>query len=419
MATWTYFDWIGQNLRQGLAWRTARFASGRRAQRRRLDWRGLFGRRSGERVATMRISGEAVSRPFGGASQAPHRFRASPATLARIDRMRRAAVLDIFDQVGLAPLPGQLWRFVDAVRDPGAGVADFLGAIGIDPARIIARDPDETERANEVLELLFSIDHVFDRIAPALAAELEARLCSGAYATVRVAAQVVATFESIARMETRWPAEVRLGVLDRFIGDVRAGLADPLAAGARDAAAAAVSAEVLTRQMVAFDAELHAFHRLAHDLGVMWPRAWTNGPQAEARRQATRSAEHAHQHLCRDRHLQQAQVDALIGQLAKAGGVLAGLIDRIEGIAGGEGRRRHSDAAKDRAAPHSDIDRALVFFGFAIDARPDRATVRARFRDLARTTHPDHALTDAASQQAAHGRFVELNRNYELLKLRT
>lgn len=400
MATWTYLDWIGQNLR----WRAPK----RRAAKRRLDWRGLFGRRSGDRAPAHRISGEAVSRPFGSARSAPHRFRPSPATTARINRMRRAAVFDMFDQVGLAPLPGQLWRFVDAVRDPGVGVGDFLRAIGIDPALITARDPGETDRANEVLELLFSIDHVFDRIAPALAAELEARLCSGAYATVRVAAKVVATFESIARMEARWPAEVRLGVLDRFIGDVRSGLADPLAAGDRDAAAAAVSAEVLMRQMVAFDAELNEFHRLAHELGVRWPNVWATGPEATARRQATRAAEHAHQHLCRDRHLQSPQVDALIAQLATASGTLSGLLDRIEGRAG----------ARERPAARSDIDRALIAFGFAADARPDRAVIRARFRDLARTMHPDHAATDAASQAAAHARFVALNRNYELLKLR-
>lgn len=359
-----------------------------------------------------RISGEGVSLPFGVGAKAPHRFRASPATIARIDRMRRAAVLDMFDQVGLAPLPGQLWRFVDAARDPGVGVTDFLRAIGIDPDRIVARDPHETDRANEVLELLFSIDHVFDRIAPPLAAELEARLCSGAYSTVRVAAKVVATFESIARMEARWPAEVRLGVLDCFIGDVRSGLVDPLAVGERDAAAAAVSVGVLMRQMVAFDAELHEFHRIAHDLGVRWPAAWMNGPEAHARRQAMRSADHAHQHLCRDRHLQAHQVDKLIDQLATASATLADLLDRIEG------RVRGTGGAGPRPAARSDIDRALIFFGFSVDARPDRAAIRARFRELARTMHPDHARVDTPSQQAAHARFVELNRNYELLKLR-
>lgn len=412
MATWTYLDWIGQNWR----WRKSRLAPGRRASKRRLDWRGLFGLRSGDRVATTRIRGEAVSRPFGSGSGAPHRFRASAATVARIDRMRRAAVLDMFDQVGLAPLPGQLWRFVEAAHDPGVGVGEFLRAIGIDPARITARDAEETERANEVLELLFSIDHVFDRISPPLAAELEARLCSGAYATVRVAAKVVATFETIARMEARWSAEVRLGVLDRFIGEVRAGLADPLAAGDRDAAAAAVSAEVLMRQMVAFDAELHQFHRFAHELEVKWPRPWTGGsPQADARRQATRSAEHAHQHLCRDRHLLQHQVDALIAQLASASNVLAGLLDRIDGAGD---RVRQRAAADGGHGPTSDIDRAFVFFGFPAGTRPDRAMVRARFRELARTMHPDHASIDAASQSAAHARFVELNRNYELIKLR-
>ncbi len=413
MATWSYLDWIGQNLR----WGAARLVPGVRARvRRRFDWRGLFGRQSGERVAATHITSEAVSRPLGEASQPAYSDRVKADLQARIGRMRRAAVMDMFDQVGLAPFPGQLWRFVDADRDPGAGVSNFLRAIGIDPALITARDADEIERANEVLELLFSIDHVFDRIAPELAVALEARLCSGDYATVRLAAKVVKTFETIARMESRWPPEVRLGVLDAFVETVRAGLANPLAVRAKDAAAAATSAEVLNSQMVAFDAEVQESRRLMQAIMFRWPRAVTAGPEVQKRDRATAAGEQAQARLLKQRRLRQAEVDDLIDQMAAANAVLQSLLDRIDGKPG-QGRARGQSRAR-ADTPRSDFDRALQFFGFGVGARPDHAALRSRFRELARTMHPDLAKADPESQQAAHGRFVELNRYYELLKLR-
>lgn len=60
----------------------------------------------------------------------------------------------------------------------------------------------------------------------------------------------------------------------------------------------------------------------------------------------------------------------------------------------------------------------MEFFGFDRDVRLDRGTLRQRFRALARTMHPDSAQPDSESQQAAHARFLALNRHYDLLKLR-
>ena len=192
MAQSGYFGWIGGLFGgQGLAWRLRQRPRG--GQRR--GWRGLFGRQSDDRLAPTIISSPAVARPLGSPSRARRDDPASANTLARIKRMRRRAVVDMFDQVGLEPFPGQLWRFVDAERDPYHGVTTFLQAIGIDPEGIRRRDAAEIERANTVLDLLFSIDHVFDRVDPEVAVALEARLCSGDYRAVRLAAQVIETFE--------------------------------------------------------------------------------------------------------------------------------------------------------------------------------------------------------------------------------
>ncbi|OYY89758.1 MAG: hypothetical protein B7Y45_10845 [Sphingomonas sp. 28-66-16] len=384
--------------------------------RRRFSWRGIFGRESGKAIAKPVVHGVAAARPLGESRRAAFSFEARPSAAQRIARMRRLAVIDIFDQIGLAPMPGHLWRFIEGNPDPVSGIVSFFNAIGIDPARIKARDPDEIDRANEVLELLFGIDTVFDRIAPEIAAELEAKLCSGDYAGVRLAAQVVKTFETIAQMEHRWPPHARLGVLDSFLRDVRAGLADPLAVREREARAAARSAEVLDRQMVAFDAEVQENRRLLYQVAIRWPKRGLPAAAVEARRKAAAESDELEKQLLQLRRLRKEAVDDGIARLRNVNARLRHLLDRIDGRAAG--REKGGGRGTAASPARSEFDRALEFFRFAPDARPDRTALRQRFRELARKMHPDLAGADCASQREANRRFVELNRYYDVLKLR-
>ncbi len=412
MAQGGYFGWIGDLFGgQGLAWRVRQRPRGGR----RRGWRGLFGRQSDDRLAPTIISAPAVARPLGTTSRARRDDQASADTLARIKRMRRRAVVDMFDQVGLEPFPGQLWRFVDAERDPYHGVTTFLLAIGIDPEGIRLRDAAEIERANTVLDLLFSIDHVFDRVAPDIAAQLEAHLCSGDYATVERAAQLIQTFEKIARIDQRWPAGERLALLDAFIGDARAGLADPLAVPPALAAHAARVADELVRQMVALDVARAEQARLRGELARHWPMVWNAAAEGRLRLAMIAQADRAVATLLGEAALRHEDVEALLGAIAGANHALQELADRIA-------RAGRGEAAAPARASLSDFDHALAFFGFAADARPDRDALRQRFRELARTMHPDAACAagdaPADAARAAHDRFVALNRHHEVLKLR-
>lgn len=376
-------------------------------------WRGLFGRRSDERQTPTIISSPAVARPLG---QAPRRRRSDPAavnTLARIKRMRRRAVVDMFDQVGLEPFPGQLWRFVDAERDPYLGVTAFLQAIGIDPDRVRRRDKAEIERANTVLDLLFSIDHVFDRVEPEVAVALEARLCSGDYQAVRLAAQVIGTFEKIARLEARWPPGHRLAVLDAFIRDMRAGAANPLAVPTEIAVNSERIADGLNQHMLAFDTAWAEYRRLTALIDARWPPSWHLAPQGRRLAQANAEALAAHRELMANAGLGRIDVERLLARLAKANEDLGTLLDAI-----GAAAARRSDWRRQAVTLQSDYDRALLFFGWAPEDRPDAAALRRRFRELARITHPDAVDADPAEQAAAHQRFIELNRYHDVLKLR-
>lgn len=409
MAQTGYFGWIGGLFGgQGLAWRLRQRPRG--GQRR--GWRGLFGRQSDDRLAPTIISAPAVARPLGTTSRARRDDQASADTLARIKRMRRRAVVDMFDQVGLEPFPGQLWRFVDAEHDPYHGATTFLQAIGIDPEGIRRRDPAEIERANTVLDLLFSIDHVFDRVDPEVAVALEARLCSGDYRAVRLAAQVIETFEKIARIDARWPSDQRLAVFDAFIRDMRAGVANPLAVPAEIAANAERIADGLSQHMLAFDAGWGEHRRLAALLEARWPPVWSAGPQGQRRMQAMAEAAGVRRALMGNPALRASDVDRLLARLTKANQSLFSLADAIEGASRGRDWRARAEG------PQSEYDRALLFFGWAIDERPDAVALRRRFRELARTAHPDTAKADPVAQAAAHQRFVELNRYHDVLKLR-
>lgn len=408
MAQGGYFGWIS-GLFGGSAWRSRQ----RMPRGVKRGWRGLFGRRSDERLTPTVIRSPAVARPLGSAPRARSRDPAAASTLARIKRMRRRAVVDMFDQVGLEPFPGQLWRFVDAERDPYHGVTTFLQAIGIDPDRIRHRDPAEIERANTVLDLLFAIDHVFDRVEPEVAVALEARLCSGDYGAVRLAAQVIETFEKIARIESRWPVDHRLAVLDAFIRDMRAGAANPLAVPANIAANAERIADGLDQHMLAFDAAWTEYRQLMAMIEARWPPAWHMAPQGQRLAQANAEALAVHRELMTNAGLGHRDVERLLARLARVNENLASLLDAI---AAAEARR--SDWRRQSAAPPSDYDRALLFFGWTPHDRPDAVALRRRFRELARTTHPDAAGADPAAKAAAHQRFVELNRYHDVLKMR-
>ena len=340
----------------------------------------------------------------------------SPLDLASFDpwhNQKRADVARIFDTIGLAPFPTQLWRFVDSADDPRRGAEDFLHAIGIHPARIQAGDEAEIDRANEVLELLFGIDRIFDRVTPKVAAALEARLCSGDYRAVREAAGAADTFERIARLGRRWPKSERIGVLDAFLEEVEAGLANPLAIRATDVALAERIGDRLSRQMMAFDAAMQATWALHYSLAMRWPPHW-GATEAWIRSSALARAESLEKLLRRDRRLRPHDVDMTIRRLESANARLERLTARINlrSVRVGPDSRQIP-----RKQPLTELDKAIAFFGLDRTSRLDRGTLRQRFRALARKLHPDQAEPDAASQEAAHARFVALNRHYDLLKL--
>lgn len=425
-----YLERLSLSLRFGAARLSRGLRPRDRLKLRNWQWRGIFGRSGGNRQAPAKIAADAVSHPLGESRRSAFSFTTNHRTTPRFDKMRTAAVLDMFDQVGLAPLPGQLWRFVAADPDPFVGVTEFLAAIGVDPARIIAREVDAIAQTNEVLELLFSIDHIFDRLAPHVAARLEERLCSRDFAAVREAAQVVAIFEKIARLGDRWSAKARIATFAAFLDDVRAGQDDPISIRLSDAQAAEKRADRLAAMMIALESEVRDFRQMRHAVFYRWPPGWGDGPAMRSRDATIAEFEATEQALVRDRTLRVSDAEALVERLGKANNRLRMLLEMIGNSRGAAGRQHgfagtgpgresgQQEAPGTMGGAPSEFELALRFFGFPPNARPDRVAIAARFRQLARTMHPDFARTDPTAQAAAHQRFVELNRYNDLLKMR-
>ena len=99
-------------------------------------------------------------------------------------------------------------------------------------------DPDELDRANDVLDLLVDIDGAFGRLAANARADVQSAIFCGEYEQVREAAQIVKTYASILELGDRYPDDQRFPAFTEFLRDVASELDQPLTATTSDAAAA-------------------------------------------------------------------------------------------------------------------------------------------------------------------------------------
>ena len=333
-------------------------------------------------------------------------------TAPRLRSLRRAAAVDMIDQVGLAVVPGQLWPYVDAATDPGVGIARFLRSLGLDAALIRARDRAECERSNDLFELLLGIDDAFDHLAPDVVRAIEARLWSGDYEEVRQAAEAVDVLGRITRLERRWP-DARLAILSAFLADVRASLADPLTVDAADLAAAQTHAETLTALALAVDEAVAAHQAVREALVAAWPPVWSGGDEEQQADCVAGEFDILVEALLADVTIDAAGVAEIVAKLEGINAELSALLARAEDLAAGRDRRSGAGAgARSSAAGMAGpLAEALAFFGLALSPLPNLAAVKKRFRELARRYHSDLTGGDDRMMKT-------LNGHYDTLKAR-
>jgi hypothetical protein len=179
-----------------------------------------------------------------------------PGTLleANLRQLRRAAVLDTFDHLGLAVAPGQVWTCVDQASSLTEGLEEFFERTGCDIARVRANDAAERDRTNELLELLVDVATAFERLSHDAKTRINRKIYSGQFAEVRQAARIVSIFERIRQLGAATPEEGRLAAVTAFLLERAGSLADPLGASLEQAEAAEAAADQLRRIVSDFDA---------------------------------------------------------------------------------------------------------------------------------------------------------------------
>lgn len=396
----------------------------------------LFGGHSERPIRATVTNDDAPMRPRPAATPLPP-IDSGAAIGSGIRAMRRAAVIDMFDQVGLELVPGQLWRFVEDGVDVGQAVTDFLTQLGLDALAVRRGDRAELARANDVLELLVRGSDAFTRLSPEAVARIEKAIFSGDYDRVRGAVEIVSIYESIVRLGDRWSADARFVIFEEFLGTVAGELADPLAATLDDARTAEAVADRMAGLMDRLDhgRQLHALWR--DTLRNLDRGSWEGWPEADEIRRGVVQFENLAESL-RTRLFDLDEVAELIAKLeeintflertikyhaarkrkadaagerarAGAGGrSSAGGGKRSSAGAGSSGRRRASTGG---ASILTELEKALIHFGFARADRPSWKKIRKRWIELLRKIRAD-INTDPDTTAAAQ----MINNYHDILK---
>ncbi|MEA3036981.1 MAG: DnaJ domain [Sphingomonadales bacterium] len=298
----------------------------------------------------------------------------------------------MFEQTGLVILPGQLWQFVDGSFFVDRAVDHFLLLLGLDVEAIHRGDDDALTRANLVLDLLVDVESAFSRLSPAAAKTIEDAIFSGDYERVREAARIVSIYEGIARLGHRWPEEARFAAFTDFLRDVASELADPLSATLDDAEAAESIASHMMELMHRFD---HALRVQDHWLRTFAGLAgtWEGWKEASQLQQAVNRFASLVKQM-RAEPFSVTDMDDLISRLEKINAELELIYTRNQ-AAGAGGRDSSGGRHRSSPPPGSDsvlkeVEKALVFFGFARDAKPSHDEIKKRWRAACKTSHPDH-----------------------------
>jgi hypothetical protein len=360
---------------------------------------------SGELPVIPQTAGEAPQRPLNllGID-----FEASADP--RIQKLRRAAVVQIFELTGLGIVPGQFWQFLAEVHAPGDAVIRFLWSLGVDPDLVRRGDRDELERANEVLDLLVDIDGAFERLSVEARADVRSAIYCGEYERVRETAQIVRTYLSILDLGHSYPDDQRFPAFTEFLRDIASELDNPLTASASDAAAAdriRLRMSDLLRQLT--DRKIE-HDRLVNGLWSDFPD-WHSSP-LEPELTLGLSRFYATLESIHRRPNSTDEVSELLTHLDAINAELRALLRKLAAGAGDKssyrrGSRDSSGGAYAKAAPTL-LEQAFKYFGIDKLHLPSASDFKRIKRGFQRKTHPDTG--------GSHERFLEFTHHCRLVE---
>lgn len=144
-----------------------------------------------------------------------------------VRKVRRAAVADTFEVLGLDYMPASLWHCVDRSEDVGDGIRTYLTALGLRTDKIREKRKAEIDRANDVLGLIVEIQGSFELLPLSVAHRLADELFSGDFKAVRRAAKAAACASRIRATGQSWRESVQLPVPKSLADRIQQVLTDP------------------------------------------------------------------------------------------------------------------------------------------------------------------------------------------------
>jgi len=302
-----------------------------------------------------------------------------------IEQLRRRAVNELFEWLGIILIPRQTWPILKRVGDPGAAVEHLILALGCDPERARRRDADEIARLQAAIDILVALDILRPYLSLEHLQEIEYLLFSGDYDTVRKYSRIVSALSAVLIGREKSGSLRVFAVYEAFIADIERYVRDPLSLEADDADEALRMSDDFITAMEKYTALYEDVSGMISAVHAAWPDDLESGDDFRLREGMDLHFKEIDATLLSEPTLDLTQIEELIEECSELFKDLEGLLHRI-----------HDAPRPDGAAQTSEKDDALVFFGFAAGSAPSWDEIKRAFRAIIKKVHPDHAtgITD-------------------------
>ena len=326
-------------------------------------------------------------------------------------RLRRRALNEIFEWLGLDYVPGELLERSDHSLDAVEALVTFLRGIGCDPEAVRRRDPAELERLNEAVDLLMAFGPLTRALDPAPRERLQRLIYSGDFQRLRDAATDLTTLVAIlAAYETR-REERHLAAYDSFIAGIRKSLNRLPDIPAGEAKEARARSERLVGLLRLYDTIARRAETVIAALRRGAARA--SGDLAQRRDAAITRYEAIVVRLGLEGGLSEAELASLLRDLESSLSELRTVLRALEAEA--EAASDFDPRAETAKVYRSESEAALAFFGFPAGAKPDSTAIRSAWRAFMKANHPD-LVADPAQKARREERCKEANLKRQVLE---
>lgn len=315
-------------------------------------------------------------------------------TNARTQRLARRAAIFLFEYFDFGSVPAQFWPIFDKTYDPAAGMDEFLQAVGCDPMLVRRKDPVETRKAQDVIELLVRSGSILHDLPPDIRRVVGKQLESGDYDKVREIAEVVAHLRAALDFASIWAGRTVVASFADLLRTLQRMLSNPIGIAAAEAASAVTLIVKYSDAQRRYDTCRERFEALSSALRDTWPGDWYGTSQEaelrnyvgnyEAVAETMRvSVDLTWENLNEGNETLRANLNALDDLLQRARDFVGAPHGRDRGGAG-TGRSSGTSSAAD------DKDAALRYFGFSAKKPPrSKLHLREAWARKLKPLHPD------------------------------